>query len=329
MKRCIYCMKLKPEGSFNREHVLPRSFGTFGSRTPVLNCVCEECNSYFSENLEVIFARQTIEGVSRITSNLHSSEESYTDNERIIMKLIDRSDTLVNEVYVRLNLYTKNIEPLPQIHLLNKETHLWEIFLSTKWQDIAWDAYSKCKAFAPNEEKLQEILSILNEHGMRDFLSLPEPQVNEEGFLIQMQWKIDRIVRRALCKILYNFSAYYISEEEVLKVEWEDMRNYIRFDNGNIDMFFEENGFWGEESRNLRFDPNGINIRIQNSRNNGLIGEIEFYNKIHYCFKINPSYTLSPEKQIAKRFVCGEHPVDGHPIRSDLYLPSRHIVVPY
>ena len=30
------------------EHVIPQGFGRFGSNTPTLDCVCDDCNAYFS-----------------------------------------------------------------------------------------------------------------------------------------------------------------------------------------------------------------------------------------------------------------------------------------
>ena len=51
--KCIYCLAEKELSEFNREHVVPRMMGTYNNGF-VLNDyqVCEECNSYFSKELE-------------------------------------------------------------------------------------------------------------------------------------------------------------------------------------------------------------------------------------------------------------------------------------
>ena len=54
--KCIYCLRDMPPG---REHVIPDAFGTYGSNTLTLQCVCGECNTYFGQKLDQLLARDT------------------------------------------------------------------------------------------------------------------------------------------------------------------------------------------------------------------------------------------------------------------------------
>src|SRR5262245_4424696 len=62
---CLYCKETKPQDLFNREHVLPQSFGTFDNNMVLRNLVCEDCNTYFSRTLELRLGRESFEGVDR------------------------------------------------------------------------------------------------------------------------------------------------------------------------------------------------------------------------------------------------------------------------
>ncbi len=63
---CVYCQATKPTSDFNREHVIPESFGTFGPETYVLrHQVCRACNQHFGDTLDRCLARDSPEGLER------------------------------------------------------------------------------------------------------------------------------------------------------------------------------------------------------------------------------------------------------------------------
>jgi hypothetical protein len=73
MLTCLYCEETKPLASFNREHLLPRAFGTYPKDNQVLHdTVCENCNSHFSRELEIPLTRDTWEGIERYAQGLSS-----------------------------------------------------------------------------------------------------------------------------------------------------------------------------------------------------------------------------------------------------------------
>jgi len=54
--KCIYCVEDKPLTSFIKtEHVMPQSFGLFTNNF-TLKIVCDDCNKYFGDNLEIPMA---------------------------------------------------------------------------------------------------------------------------------------------------------------------------------------------------------------------------------------------------------------------------------
>jgi HNH endonuclease len=64
MNQCIYCKKLNVV--FNREHVIPKAFGSFGAETMVLkNSVCQTCNEDFGKEIDQVLSRDSFEDLLR------------------------------------------------------------------------------------------------------------------------------------------------------------------------------------------------------------------------------------------------------------------------
>ena len=64
---CIYCLQDKSLSEFQkREHVLPQCFGTFTPDNLILKeIVCDDCNQYFGDKLELYLGRDSIWGIER------------------------------------------------------------------------------------------------------------------------------------------------------------------------------------------------------------------------------------------------------------------------
>ncbi|MCH9012826.1 MAG: hypothetical protein IIA68_07190 [Proteobacteria bacterium] len=64
--KCIYCLRDLDASDFRTEHVIPQAFGTFENNLTLNESVCGECNQYFGDNLELIFARDSFEAYDRV-----------------------------------------------------------------------------------------------------------------------------------------------------------------------------------------------------------------------------------------------------------------------
>jgi hypothetical protein len=67
---CAYCRETKPASEFNREHVVPESFGKFVENFVLHGRVCQSCNSYFAHELELTLGRDSMEGLERFRSGI-------------------------------------------------------------------------------------------------------------------------------------------------------------------------------------------------------------------------------------------------------------------
>ena len=71
------------------EHVIPQSFGLFKNNFTLIKMVCDDCNQYFGDNLEIDLARDTYEGFSRFEFNIKKAEDfkNAGKKSRIIIRI--------------------------------------------------------------------------------------------------------------------------------------------------------------------------------------------------------------------------------------------------
>ena len=74
--KCIYCLEEKPSDYFKKtEHVLPQSFGRFKNNFTLNKVVCDDCNKYFGDHLEISLGRDTFEGMSRFEHKIKKPKD--------------------------------------------------------------------------------------------------------------------------------------------------------------------------------------------------------------------------------------------------------------
>jgi HNH endonuclease len=132
MPRCVYCLDEKTDEHFRKaEHVLPQSFGTFENNFTSRGTVCDECNQYFGNHLELALARDTFEGHSRSTYGAKDPDEfrPFGRGSRIIIRLREGP---FEGAYVYREYSPEAAEvilqPLPQVGFLNAADR-YEYFL--------------------------------------------------------------------------------------------------------------------------------------------------------------------------------------------------------
>lgn len=74
--QCIYCQEAKPVSAYTKvEHVIPQSFGRFENNFTLRRLVCDVCNQFLGDKLEIALARDTLEGQSRADFGIKKAEE--------------------------------------------------------------------------------------------------------------------------------------------------------------------------------------------------------------------------------------------------------------
>lgn len=237
--RCIYCQEEKSGECFTRaEHVVPQSFGTFRNNFTLRGIVCNSCNQFFGDNLEIALARDTFEGHSRFAHGVRDSEDfrPFGRGSRIVIRLTEGSfagayayreySPEVEEIVLR---------PLPQIGFRRIDSNEYEYFLLDELPErtdlnamgIAWDHPEAIRAVAVDEATLKDSLA---QKGIKfrprgELVTLDD----SESLLCDVEGTVDEIIFRAIAKIALNYLAYWQGAEFVHKSYFDPVRRYIRF----------------------------------------------------------------------------------------------------
>jgi hypothetical protein len=199
---CIYCKETGKK--FSREHVIPQAFGKFGSRTLVIHCVCQECNTFFSHEFEQAISYGSLEAIQRWKQGLKPMEtRSKIDSRRINLKA--RGGVVDG---LRLDPVTMTREEILQFDLTRAH------------KLVIW-----------NPEQREEFDTEFRRLGyMTEKNAEPSKVDMPAGTKLSgtMTVTIDIKTGRTMAKIAFNYLAYVCGADFALRPDFDIMRNYIR-----------------------------------------------------------------------------------------------------
>lgn len=244
MIKCIYCLEDKPETSYRKtEHVIPQSFGVFKNNFTLNKVVCDDCNKYFGDNLEIDLARDTYEGHSRFEFNVKKPNDykSYGKKSRIIIRI---AEGLLKGTYAYREYSPDSneivLKPIPQVGFKKRDSDEYEYYLLDEIPDKEYLEKNNfdmkhtqaIKAFGIDvnqpEQKLKEknISFKLGEEIV--------PPDKSDDLLCDSESEIDRTIFRAIAKIAFNYFALWQTPEFLHQKDFDNARKYIRYgESGN------------------------------------------------------------------------------------------------
>lgn len=248
--KCIYCKQEKDESEFNREHVVPRMMGTYENGF-VLNSyeVCEECNSYFSRELENQVSLNSMESFLRIQHGRPMSDGRTMENDRIS--------------FFGANEILKGMQLIPVVDSTNKEKIHFDIapqigvlsFESGEYLyyeiDKLPEATTEVLDFLKEKEKgiiilgisQEEAETILKEKGYLvgefTYLDVLMSDIYKgDSFITDINLLIDSVLRRMCAKTVFNYLCYCMGKEYVLSDKFDEIRKYIRYGEWDENLWF-------------------------------------------------------------------------------------------
>lgn len=243
---CIYCKEQKSREEFNREHVIPESFGKFKKNLTFHYAVCEQCNSYFSKELELFLGRDSLFGLMRYRYGLAQfDEKTWRYGSRVRLKLDDPRFGDLNGAIVELipsqnkSQSNPNIILVPQAAFLKKEKNAWIHFPLDKIPpkryliEQGFDL-TKYKILGNSEDDIDKAKEKASELGIdtnrwKDFSSGQTNPTLLGQIRVNVQSKIDSIILRSMAKIGFNYLAKIQGKTFVLASHFDDIREFIRF----------------------------------------------------------------------------------------------------
>jgi len=329
---CIYCLRSDGVTFRGKEHVIPQAFGTFGSETPTLDSVCDDCNGYFGRELDQLLARETWEGITRYQKGQLSSELRVQKRLKVMLAPGDEVGDFAGVITGGIDGTTGRVlPPPPQLHVLNRKSGQKEVFFARDLPTLVLDESAYGTASAPGQSGMRtwwvlgnnaaefEIFVVALKRRFPHFeiaarfqppafASLQDDQ-EQSTLPIMVEGTIDALQKRAIAKVLFNFTAKYVGTSEVRRPEWDKARNFIRYGNGSLKLWLTQEPFWSaQETNDFRFEDDSINIRVENGSAN-VIGLVQFYNLFTYHIVLAQEHQL--EHPVAMRFTPGMKPMTG------------------
>lgn len=254
--KCIYCLKIKEINLFDREHVIPQSFGRFKpNNLTLINSVCKQCNSYFGNELDLFLARDTLDGLMRYRYGLKPFTESDSTRfkrKRVRFKLAEKGaweGTLLElclPQQEKKSFSDKALIPQADIVLIpqaafykenSKEKVHVPLEKITSKEDLkkqGFDLRKGCLLIAPSDKEMSKVMTKIKDIGLETTIKKYNSNDNSKpvkGQLLKVQVEstIDKIIFRSIAKISFNYLAKTTGKEFVLLSDFNEVRNYIRY----------------------------------------------------------------------------------------------------
>lgn len=229
----------KPEDSFAKvEHVLPQSFGRFEQNFTLQGIVCDACNQYFGDQLEIALARDTFEGHSRFAFGVKNPEESrpFGRGSRIVIKLMEGP---FEGAYAYREYSAKAggvlLRLLPQVGFLINHSVKYDFFLL---DDLPTERQLRDKGFNSHHERAIYGIAVdeavlwdkLAEKGIPfRYSGAAVPPEQSQRLLCEGEGTIDQKIFRAIAKIAFNYLTYWQGPEFVTEPQFNLARRYVRY----------------------------------------------------------------------------------------------------
>lgn len=294
--KCIYCLEDKEEICFKKkEHVLPQSYGKFINNFTLIYTVCDDCNQYFGNNLELILARDTFEGGTlRYGTGIKISNDfkSLGKRSQMIYKYLEGTHPgiYVYQEHSKENGFT--IHPCPQVGFLNNSGK-YEWYLSNnvptketlKNGNYNLSDSKGCIVLGCDESEEERIIAELE---IKKGKSSTVHDDSHDKVLIEVEREVDEIIFRTVAKIGFNYLAYWQGKEFVLGDSFNIIRDYIRW--GKIPEVpgrgVIKGSFFPDEEKTVKKRNGHIIVVHWNEKEASLVVRVSLFNFIQYVIRL-------------------------------------------
>lgn len=246
---CIYCRRTKPRNQFARDHVIPESFGTFGTDTWTLpDCVCAHCNGAMGRKLELFLARDTLEGLMRgefLPAQASRKERAFRLRRLQVSVPDDAEYGEFRGMIAGYDHKRRMMIPVPQFGWIDADTKKRVHTTEDEFERLVSRGGrpnvlpGSIWVYGPPEvaRRLAQRLAALGLTGgpisaWRE-LKPPERFKNQGGAVFDVTTTVDSTVRRAVAKIALNYVARLKGPDYVLGIPFDGIRSFITTGNPN------------------------------------------------------------------------------------------------
>lgn len=304
---CIYC---KAQGvPFDRDHVMPEALGTFENNW-TLDCVCTGCNGFFGRTVELTLSRDSTEALLRLRYGVKPASEADDLLYRRLTVTLGQPGFWYGAQFVFVpNADGTNIEPEPLPQVAFRRTGS----MDAEWTWITESQLADPKVVEPykNAQPGELEIRILgpsasDRNRIVERLVASGIKYKQRGDLTQqigtddgqvtakVESVLDSMIFRAVAKIAFNYAAYVQGAAFVLRHDFDDIREYIRYSKEpkwapavaptSDSILFDDSRRWRQ--------TNGHLVTLDwNYSGHGILAQVSLFNTMTYRVLLCPYYS--------------------------------------
>jgi hypothetical protein len=284
---------------------MPQAFGTFEQSFVLNDCVCSDCNNYFGRTLEFALSRDSVEAMLRLRQGVKpASEANELPYKKLELKVGQPGQWLGATVVLEMDSTGKGIEPVPvpQIAFKWKGESEWVWFLEREMDASQLAPYKNAQGkveiriLGPSSDDHNRLVEKLAQLDIKFVKQgeLKEPITTDGTVGIEVASQVDATIFRAIAKIAFNYVAYVHTASFLLRSDFDDLRNYIRYGTySTLTQFVKPSSKpILADDRPYSKQTNGHLITFDwNHRQKALIAQVSMFNTTIYQVLFCPDYS--------------------------------------
>lgn len=236
LEPCIFCGSSAPPRR-KREHVIPRLLGQFQDNW-TLDCVCDECNQFFGERLEVHFGRDSTEALHRLQHGIKRPSESTDLPYKRVTLVVEQEGPFRGARATIGPDAGDGIQPIPlaQVGFRRPGEPRFQWLLESELTDEKLTPFKnstwEVRLIGPtdaDQERLGAKIRALGINLKRQTTEHVQIHDKNSEVTVVTEATLDIPIQRAIAKIAMNFAAHIAGPPFVRHASFDRARGFIRF----------------------------------------------------------------------------------------------------
>ncbi len=216
---------------------MPRALGTF-EHNWTLDCVCDECNQHFADNLELPLGRDSREAIARLELGLKPPmAAAQLLSRRVKTSLEDPGQ--FGGIRLKMAVSEDGTEvvpvPVPQVGF-RREHGNWVFLTEAELTPERLEEYEgpaqveiRIHGIGADCDRLKNRLAAAGIEFLETHRMLDQPLTEQDRLTIVHDINVDETIVRAACKIAFNYSAKVLGPDTVRRSSFNAARRFVRY----------------------------------------------------------------------------------------------------
>jgi hypothetical protein len=215
---------------------MSQALGTFDQNW-TLDCVCDECNKYFADNLELALGRDSREAIFRLELGLKSATgAAELLNRRVKTRVRDPGQFDGVRVLMMPSDDGTEVVPVPVAQVgFRREGEDWRFLTERELTPENIQAFKESAVeiriygVGADCDRLRQRLAAMAINFVESHRALSQPITEQPSLTVVYDINVDETIIRAACKIGFNYAAKVLGCATVRRAGFDAARRFVRY----------------------------------------------------------------------------------------------------